>query len=118
MERGMYEDYNYEEPARPITPAPRRAESQIELGLWTWANQASPEAVRIEGSVRNNTPTMFEGLKVYVTAEDGAGKLLGVGSAPLDPSRLEAGGASRFVVLIAGAQCSTGELNITCRFEY
>ena len=118
MERGGYHDYDYEETAPPITPTPRRGESQIKLGLWTWSNQASPEAIRIEGTVRNNAATMFQGLKVYVTAEDANGMLLGVGSAPLDPPVLEAGGASKFVVLIAGAQCATPELNITCRFEY
>jgi hypothetical protein len=61
---------------------------------------------------------MFQNLKVSVTAEDGNGNLLGVGSAPLEPSILKAGGTSNFVVVISGAQCTTNNLNPEFRVEY
>lgn len=117
MERGGYQEYEYEETPAQLTPSTQR-KAQIELGLWRWSNQASPPGVRIEGTAKNDSGSDFEGLKVYVTAEDGNGMLLGVGSAPLDPAILPAGGTSNFVVIISGAQCTTDELNISCRFEY
>ena len=73
---------------------------------------------RIEGIAKNGSDTDFGGLKVYVTAEDANGMLLGVGSAPLDPATLPARGTSNFVVIISDTQCTTDELNISCRFEY
>ena len=118
MERGGYSDYEYEESEPQITPSTQQTGSQIELGLWTWVNETSPEGIKIEGSVKNNSTAAFEGLKAYVTAEDATGLLLGVGSAPLTPSMLPAGGTSRFVVRITGAQCTTDSLSISCRFEY
>ena len=117
MERGAYQDYEYEETPAQLTPSTQH-KTQIELGLWRWSNQASPLGVRIEGTAKNGTGSDLEGLKVSVTAEDGNGMLLGVGSARLDPAILPAGGTSNFVVIISDAQCTTDELNISCRFEY
>ena len=118
MERGDYSSYQYEEPAQPITPSVRQTGAQIELGLWTWVNEASPRAIKIEGTVKNSSAAEFEGLKVYITAEDASGMLLGVGSGPMAPSLLPAGGTSSFVVRIMDAQCTTDSLSISCRFEY
>jgi len=120
LERRQMQDYYYEEDYsdQVLTPAAKGAGSQVKLGLWTWANQTSPRAIRMEGSVKNNSTSAFEGLRVCVTAEDANGMLLGVGSAPLEPSILPAGGSSNFVVLIQDAQCTTDVLNISCRFEY
>jgi hypothetical protein len=117
LERRGSSPYDYYE-EEPPQISPTKKAVQIELGHWTWSNQASPPAVRIEGNVMNKTGSAFEGLKAYVTAEDANGMLLGVGSAPLSPTTLPAGGTSSFVVVINDAQCTTDNLNISCRFEY
>jgi hypothetical protein len=106
-ERGdssQFDDYQ-EEPAQ-LTPAAKSTAITIER--WTWVNQASPPGLKIEGTVRNSTSSMFQNLKVYVTAEDGNRK----------PSILKAGGTSNFVVVISGAQCTTNNLNPEFRVEY
>jgi hypothetical protein len=114
-ERSSLYDYVEQEPAQ-LTPAKKSV--QIEIARWRWSNQASPPALKIEGTVKSKAPTMFQNLKVYVTAEDANGNLLGVGSAPLNPAILKPGGASNFVILINGAQCTTADLKPDFRIEY
>ena len=116
-ERGEYPERR-EESAPLLTPSAQPAGTHIQLGLWTWVNETSPEAIRIEGTVKNNMADAFTGLKAYVTVEDANGLLLGVGSAPLSPETLPGGGTSEFVVRITDAQCTTDSLSISCRFEY
>jgi hypothetical protein len=114
-EQSSLYDYIEQEPAQ-LTPAPKSV--QVKIGQWTWSNQASPPALKIEGTVKNNATAMFQNLKVYVTAEDANGNLLGVGSALLDPAVLKAGGTSKFVIVINGAQCTTADLKPDFRIEY
>ena len=114
-ERSSLYDYIEEEPAQ-LTPAKKSV--QIEIERWRWSNQASPPALKIEGTVKSKASTMFQNLKVYVTAVDANGNLLGVGSAPLDPAILKPGGASNFVILINSAQCTTNDLKPDFRIEY
>ena len=87
------------------------------IDSWKWKSMDSIDRTRIEGVVKNTSSVTIKNAKIVISAKDGKGRLLGIGTSVLNPPIIKPDGKAIFMLYIR-SKCSTRHLNISCSFEY
>jgi len=81
---------------------------------YVWYNNIDLNWIVIDGTVKNNTNSIQDGIKMELTVRDGNKKLLGTNTAYL--SSMKPGETATFYSFITHAVCSTSALDLSWKF--
>jgi len=99
-----------------VTPAELTAtESAFDGEVnYIWHNNVDFDWIVIDGTVKNNTNSIQDGIKMELTVRDGNKKLLGTDTAYL--SSMKPGETAVFYGFITHTTCSTSALDLSWKF--
>jgi hypothetical protein len=92
------------------------SEADLMVEDWKWENAPDMSRLTIMGTVRNSSDRDFQNVKIYVSAQDGSGQLLGKTSADLQPAVFAADTTATFDLIFDNTACTTESIDVSFRF--
>lgn len=82
-----------------------------------WYNDYDLTCIKIEGSIKNNTDSTYNNMKIHLTVKDGNNNFLGVTSGYIESTDFLPGQWAYFNACISGCTCPTDIIKFSYRLE-